>query len=113
MGLEWARRNGCGFMETSARNTVNIEETFALIVRRVVEARRLAAGNAKGAGAREKMAVDTGAAGAAEEFGSRRAMTAPLSPLPGGPEKDMVDGGIREKRRGGWKAFWARFVCWR
>ncbi|KAH8687141.1 GTPase Ras2p, partial [Tricladium varicosporioides] len=38
-GLEWARTRGCGFMETSARNTVNIEETFALIVRRVVEAR--------------------------------------------------------------------------
>jgi hypothetical protein len=32
-----------GFMETSARNTVNIEDTFALIVRRVVEARRVAA----------------------------------------------------------------------
>ncbi|PMD42216.1 GTPase Ras2p, partial [Hyaloscypha variabilis F] len=35
VGLEWARKRGCGFMETSARNTVNIEETFALIVRRV------------------------------------------------------------------------------
>src|SRR6187549_2093894 len=42
MGLEWARRRGCGFMETSARVEVNIEETFALIVRRVVEGRRLA-----------------------------------------------------------------------
>ncbi|OIW26422.1 ras-domain-containing protein [Coniochaeta ligniaria NRRL 30616] len=41
-GLEWSRRRGCGFMETSARLEVNIEETFALIVRRVVEARRLA-----------------------------------------------------------------------
>lgn len=40
-GLEWARKRGCGFMETSAREMVNIEETFALIVRRVVEARRL------------------------------------------------------------------------
>lgn len=28
-GLEYARRNGCGFMETSAREMVNIEETFA------------------------------------------------------------------------------------
>ena len=28
-GLEWARARGCGFMETSARETVNIEETFA------------------------------------------------------------------------------------
>ncbi|OJD19882.1 hypothetical protein AJ78_00242 [Emergomyces pasteurianus Ep9510] len=38
-GLEYARRRGCGFMETSAREMVNIEETFALIIRRVVEAR--------------------------------------------------------------------------
>ena len=28
-GLEWARKRGHGFMETSARETVNIEETFA------------------------------------------------------------------------------------
>lgn len=28
-GLEWARAKGCGFMETSAREMVNIEETFA------------------------------------------------------------------------------------
>lgn len=28
-GLAYARRNGCGFMETSAREMVNIEETFA------------------------------------------------------------------------------------
>lgn len=58
-GLEYARKHGCGFMETSARETVNIEETFARmtyqqerereswandwidLVRRVVEARRL------------------------------------------------------------------------
>ena len=29
MGLDWARSHGCGFMETSAREMVNIEETFA------------------------------------------------------------------------------------
>ena len=28
-GLEWARSRGYGFMETSAREMVNIEETFA------------------------------------------------------------------------------------
>lgn len=28
-GLEWARTRGFGFMETSAREMVNIEETFA------------------------------------------------------------------------------------
>ncbi|KAH3910684.1 hypothetical protein HBI56_189570 [Parastagonospora nodorum] len=48
-GLEWARQRKCGFMETSAREMVNIEETFALLVRRVVEARRLAAQGAPGA----------------------------------------------------------------
>lgn len=42
IGLDWARKRNCGFMETSARVEVNIEETFALIVRRVVERRRLA-----------------------------------------------------------------------
>lgn len=58
-GLDYARKNGCGFMETSAREMVNIEETFArksekpvrghrladgqkiVIIRRVVDARRL------------------------------------------------------------------------
>ncbi|CAI7576153.1 unnamed protein product [Penicillium glandicola] len=40
-GLKYARKHGCGFMETSAREKVNIEETFAHLVRRVVEARRL------------------------------------------------------------------------
>ncbi|KAL2009239.1 hypothetical protein VTN00DRAFT_7433 [Thermoascus crustaceus] len=39
-GLEYARKHGCGFMETSAKEMVNIEETFALLVRRVVEARQ-------------------------------------------------------------------------
>ncbi|KAJ5780910.1 hypothetical protein N7457_006070 [Penicillium paradoxum] len=38
-GLEYARKHGCGFMETSAREMVNIEETLAHLVRRVVEAR--------------------------------------------------------------------------
>jgi GTPase SAR1 family protein len=28
-GLDWARQRNCGFMETSAREMVNIEETFA------------------------------------------------------------------------------------
>ena len=28
-GLEWAKGRGCGFMETSARECVNVEETFA------------------------------------------------------------------------------------
>lgn len=39
-GLEWARSVGAGFMETSARSCVNIEESFAVLVRKVVEARK-------------------------------------------------------------------------
>lgn len=31
-GLEYARKHGCGFMETSAREMVNIEETFACML---------------------------------------------------------------------------------
>jgi len=42
-GMDWSRKHNFGFMETSAREMVNIEETFALIVRRVVEARKNAA----------------------------------------------------------------------
>ncbi|KAG4427564.1 hypothetical protein IFR05_016953, partial [Cadophora sp. M221] len=93
VGLEWARKHGCGFMETSARNTVNIEETFALIIRRVVEARRLAQGGGSGSGAAGGLTVDVAATRRGESLGSnsalgtRRAVTAPLSPLPGGPEK--------------------------
>ncbi|KAL2816317.1 P-loop containing nucleoside triphosphate hydrolase protein [Aspergillus granulosus] len=39
-GLEYARKHNSGFMETSAREMVNIEETFALLVRRVIESRQ-------------------------------------------------------------------------
>lgn len=35
-GLEWARDRGCGFMETSARECVNIEESFARTLRRIL-----------------------------------------------------------------------------
>ncbi|CZR64343.1 related to GTPase Ras2p [Phialocephala subalpina] len=127
-GLDWARKRGCGFMETSARNTVNIEETFALIVRRVVEARRQAQGGGPMGGG---LGGGWGAGGFADErrstmgslgasssqgvgTGTRRAVTAPLSPLPGGPEKEMsygdtVAGGKRKRI----KQFFRRMRCWR
>ncbi|KAG5357494.1 Ras-like protein [Yarrowia sp. C11] len=38
-GLQWSRDHGCGFMETSAKQMVNIEETFSSIVRKVAEGR--------------------------------------------------------------------------
>jgi len=107
-GLDWARRRGCGFMETSARLEVNIEETFALIVRRVVEGRRLAA------------------LGVVDHDGAqmdRRGMTKPLSPLPAsvdekgaaGPRQPRLRGprfdGDRFGRPGG-RGFWKTLRCW-
>ncbi|PFH55145.1 hypothetical protein XA68_10612 [Ophiocordyceps unilateralis] len=89
-GLEWARRRRCGFMETSARLEVNIEETFALIVRRVMESRRLA----------EMGSVDGGVAHGA---------TKPLAPLPPLP-LDSEKHGQRPYR--GRLTFWRRFKCW-
>ena len=68
VGLEWARRRGCLFMETSALFGANIEQTFVLMVRSVVESRRKAemeaASDGVGAGLRS------------------RGMTKPLTPLP-------------------------------
>lgn len=99
-GLEWARRRGCGFMETSARLEVNIEETFALIVRRVVEARRMA----------EMGVLDQGAG-----LGSV-GMTKPLTPLPGTDSEKREVGmrgvniGERVGRGGG--GFWRSLRCW-
>ena len=104
VGLEWARRRGCGFMETSARLEVNIEETFALIVRRVMEGRRMA-----------EMGVTDAEAGM-----NSRGMTKPLTPLPSENEKtDPSRGpgtrgpnihGDKVGRGGG--GFWRRLRCW-
>lgn len=100
-GLEWARRRGCGFMETSARLEVNIEETFALIVRRVVEARLAAEGEARGERKGER-----------RERRDRRGVTKPLGP-PG--EKRAV--GVRGPNLGedtlrGDGGFWRNLRCW-
>lgn len=109
-GLEWARKRGCGFMETSARLEVNIEETFALIVRRVVEARKLAE------------------MGVVDDVGmNARGMTKPLSPLlpPGHHHRDGHDSDD-EKRGPGMRGpnyhgdkigraqngFWKKWRCW-
>ena len=148
VGLEWARRHGCGFMETSARNTVNIEETFALIVRRVVEARRAASNEGVGMSAANGMSAVSGAMGVNgtgvngvngiggggkgkgigvrpghmhrntivddERLGTRRAATAPLSPLPGGPEKEMGFPGEDERSRiSRFKEWLGKLTCWR
>ncbi|CCF44381.1 Ras family protein [Colletotrichum higginsianum] len=98
MGLDWARRRGCGFMETSARLEVNIEETFALIVRRVVEARRMAE-----LGVNENMEMD------------RRGMTKPLSPLPTGSENEKHGPGpqgLNVHSKMGKGSIWKKLRCW-
>ncbi|KAK4157697.1 hypothetical protein C8A00DRAFT_39977 [Chaetomidium leptoderma] len=105
VGLDWARKRGCGFMETSARLEVNIEETFALIVRRVVAARRLAE-------------MGDGGDGGGELAASSRGMTKPLTPLPppGDDEDEKEPGatsGAKTKGgRGGDAAFWKKLRCW-
>lgn len=108
-GLDWARRRGCGFMETSARVEVNIEETFALIVRRVVEARRQAE---MGDAPPEQGAVAGGGAGGVRNGAATRGATLPLSPLPDG-DGEKADGrsGPRRSGRGG-GGFWGKLRCW-
>ena len=120
MGWEWARSKGCGFMETSAREMVNIEETFAckspgpthvvranfllVIVKRVAEARRQ--GGAVGPytpGSKGHTPNISGAGySGALTMNPRRAP----SPTPGMPpnEKSQFDGG-------GKKAWWKRLCC--
>ena len=86
VGLDWARRNGCGFMETSAREMVNVEETFALLVRRVVEARK------RGGGAMQWGAAET---------------------VPAVGEKEGRAGDGRADGHGdGKRGFWRRLACW-
>ncbi|KAH6637787.1 P-loop containing nucleoside triphosphate hydrolase protein [Boeremia exigua] len=86
-GLEWARARGCGFMETSAREMVNIEESFALLVRRVVEA-RASAGRLPGAPA-------------------PYAQT-PRLPPQGEKAPRVQDEGEADPKGG----FWAKLKCW-
>ncbi|KAK0673608.1 P-loop containing nucleoside triphosphate hydrolase protein [Cercophora samala] len=107
VGLEWARRRGCGFMETSARLEVNIEETFELIVRRVVEGRRLAEMEA------EELLGGKGVG----EVGNKRGMTKPLTPLPdhtpgGEGEKELGRRGVNIEGGIGKPGFWKRLRCW-
>lgn len=105
-GLDWARKRGCGFMETSARVEVNIEETFALIVRRVVEARRQA-----------EMAGQPGADGqqgplAGVRPAATRGATAPLSPLPDADGEKSGSSRVGCKAGRGEGGFWSKLKCW-
>ena len=106
LGLDWSRRRGCGFMETSARLEVNIEETFALIVRRVVEARRLAQAGPLSDGRGGLFGEET-----------KVGMTKPLTPLPadGGEKREVGTRGpnLNGERVGrGEGGFWRSLRCW-
>lgn len=107
-GMKWAHERGCGFMETSAFLMVNIEETFASIIRRVAEARRLA-----------EMGVLDPSSGLNGQL-DRRGVTKPLSPLPSPNEDEKLRGpglrgpnyGGREKLGRGGGNFWKSLRCW-
>lgn len=110
-GLERARSRGCGFMETSAREMVNIEETFALIVRRVVAARQLQAQQSQPKKSPTKQKPTLGLFHNSQP--TPRIQASPGSPHLYGKEGDTTDfvdrPGAKKVRRGG---FWARFKCW-
>ncbi|KAL8996478.1 MAG: hypothetical protein Q9169_004028 [Polycauliona sp. 2 TL-2023] len=109
-GLEYARARDCGFMETSAREMVNIEETFALIVRRVVAARKAHASQANAA------SNNLGHSGFANPFKQH----APIS----NQQQMSSNGMMNEKGTGNAdfvnslaskpkkKGFWAKLKCW-
>ncbi|KAI1111137.1 P-loop containing nucleoside triphosphate hydrolase protein [Nemania sp. NC0429] len=107
-GLEWARRRGCGFMETSARLEVNIEETFALLVRRVVEARKIAEFGTSNSGGNNNNNNNN-----AEM--DRHGVTRPLTPLDDekrgvGVRGPRIGGSVGGKRGG--DGFWRSLRCW-
>lgn len=41
-GRAWAQAHGCGFIETSARAMINVEETFENLIRQIAHQRRVA-----------------------------------------------------------------------
>ncbi|KAK5159251.1 hypothetical protein LTS14_002393 [Recurvomyces mirabilis] len=99
-GMAWAKSRGCGFMETSAREMVNIEETFAL--KRVRDTRL-----DHERGINPSMPTATG-------------RTQPLEPLPAETEKAVPPGpGAHSESRPPdsaqqpkKKSFWSRLKCW-
>ncbi|KAK4990888.1 hypothetical protein LTR66_006265 [Elasticomyces elasticus] len=105
-GLDWARARGCGFMETSAKELVNIEETFALIVRRVAEYR-----NQQAAGLPLTLLVPT--ARRTQPSSSFAATTPPEeAPAAASPSRDEEKSAVAApswRKRG---LFWSRLKCW-
>ncbi|KAI4273819.1 MAG: hypothetical protein LQ337_004371 [Flavoplaca oasis] len=130
-GLEYARSRDCGFMETSAREMVNIEETFAygrsigfdshrsgylrlssdsVIVRRVVAARKAHAAQASAA------SNNLGHSGFANPFkqhapisNQQQSSTNAMMNEKGTGNADFVNSLASKPKKGG---FWAKLKCW-
>lgn len=134
-GLEWARGRDCGFMETSAREMVNIEETFArkFLFNILIRIGRWNAGGWVWAGCRQNLFQcmlmpdivivrrvvaarrlhASGATPIAPRSGLQMHSTSHTQPLTPLEEKaggvDFSERPGRRTKRGG---FWARFRCW-
>ncbi|KAI6244953.1 hypothetical protein HI914_06911 [Erysiphe necator] len=39
-GIKWARKHGCSFLETSAKDMINIEEVFEMTIQQVLDSRK-------------------------------------------------------------------------
>ncbi|KAI4259999.1 MAG: hypothetical protein LQ352_000495 [Teloschistes flavicans] len=96
-GLEFARARGCGFMETSAREMVNIEETFAFVAAR--KERRLATASPPTPGSRFQIPYKNHGP---VMTGTPSSTNAPneKSAFPDEPESNQKSG------------FWAKLRCW-
>ncbi|KAL6721047.1 hypothetical protein ACLMJK_000147 [Lecanora helva] len=105
-GLEYARAKGCGFMETSAREMVNIEETFALIVRRVVAARRAHASSIPPAQPPSRGGLFNHGHSASR---TQRSKSSSVEKTEGDVTNFSERPGAKKTKRGG---FWGRLKCW-
>ncbi|KAG5366323.1 Ras-like protein 1 [Yarrowia sp. B02] len=98
-GLQWAREHGCGFMETSAKQMVNIEETFSSIVRRVAEGRAQLQtrqqGGAAGAVGGSRVSSNGGALRATRSQGRLRPPAGTQNKSGFDAEKDSIKGGSK------------------
>ncbi|KAL2003588.1 hypothetical protein VTN02DRAFT_3254 [Thermoascus thermophilus] len=138
-GEEYARKHDSGFMETSAKEMINIEETFALLVRRVVEARQQhyqkpqpqeSTPDEKAASTEKTPALTTTEADGEERNGARRRRNRALGVFKRSGKKkkksddDAAEGDdekIKKKSKGEPednakknrdKRWWRRIFCW-
>lgn len=96
-GLQWAREHGCGFMETSAKQMVNIEETFSTIVRKVADGRNQLQTRQQGGGGAAGGRVTSSGGGlrATRSQGRLRAPANNQAKSGFDAEKDSIKGGSK------------------